>query len=388
MTRRAILLVLDGVGIGAAHDAALYGDADSDTLGNVARALGGLELPHLEALGLGCCAPLAGVRRVAQPGASYGTMQPASAGKDSTTGHWELCGIHLEHPFPVYPDGFPDDVILAFERATGRPAIGNIAASGTDIITRYAEEQRRTGAWIVYTSADSVFQIAADEAVIPLAELYAACSTARALLVAPHNVSRVIARPFVCEGASYQRTARRRDYSVEPPGATLLDTLAEAGIPRWGVGKVDDLFARRGIEAEHTPNNAAGIDMLIAFARSSKSGLCFANLVDFDQLYGHRNDVTGFYGALREFDRAVPPLTGALREDDLLIITADHGNDPTTPSTDHSRERVPLLVVGRKVGALPLGERSTFSDAGASLAEWFGVPYGGHGRSFLKRLLA
>lgn len=386
--RRAILLVLDGVGIGAAHDAADYGDAGSDTLGNLARAVGGLQLPHLEALGLGCIAPLQGVRCALAPRGAFGSMQPASAGKDSTTGHWELCGVHLEKPFPVYPDGFPPDVTDAFARATGRAVIGNIAASGTEIIERYAEEQRRTGAWIVYTSADSVFQVAADEGLIPLAELYAACEVARAQLVAPHNVSRVIARPFVKDGATYRRTANRRDYSVAPPDETLLDGLARSGISRRGVGKVDDLFARRSIEALHTENNDHGIAAILEFVRQAESGLCFANLVDFDQQYGHRNDVAGFYGALRGFDSAIPTLVDALREDDLFIITADHGNDPTTPSTDHSRERVPLLATGSRVQPASLGERPTFSDAGATIADWFRVPYTGRGRSFLSEVTA
>ena len=386
--RRAILLVLDGVGIGAAHDAAHYGDEGSDTFGNIARAVGGLELPHMEALGLGGIAPLEGVSASVAPRGAFGSMQPASSGKDSTTGHWELCGVHLERPFPVYPNGFPSDVTHAFADATGRPVIGNIAASGTEIIERYAEEQRRTGAWILYTSADSVFQVAADEGIIPLAELYTACEIARAQLVAPHNVSRVIARPFVTEGGSYRRTANRRDFSVEPTDETLLDALARSGIERHGVGKVDDLFARRNIQSQHTENNDQGIAAILAFAREAESGLCFANLVDFDQQYGHRNDIAGFYGALCGFDRAIPTLVDALREDDLLIITADHGTDPTTRSTDHSRERVPLLVVGPRIVPRSLGERSTFSDAGATIADWFRVPHTGRGRSFLSEVTA
>jgi phosphopentomutase len=386
--RRAILLVLDGVGIGAAHDAAQYGDAGSDTLGNLARAVGGLDVPNLEALGLGRIAPLQGVNPAVAPRGAFGSMQPASAGKDSTTGHWELCGVHLERPFPVYPKGFPSEITEAFAQATGRPVIGNIAASGTEIIERYAEEQRRTGAWIVYTSADSVFQVAADEGCIPLAELYAACEIARAQLVPPHNVSRVIARPFATEDGSYRRTANRRDFSVAPTAETLLDTLARSAIDRRGVGKVDDLFARRNIQAIHTENNDQGIAALISFAREAESGLCFANLVDFDQQYGHRNDIAGFYGALRGFDRAIPTLVDALREEDLLIITADHGNDPTTPSTDHSRERVPLLVAGPRIHPRSLGERRTFSDAGATIADWFGVLYSGRGRSFLSEVMA
>lgn len=387
--KRAILLVLDGVGIGEAHDAAAYGDAGSDTLGNLSRAVGGLQLPHLESLGLGCIAPLQGIRQASKPRAAFGCLQPASAGKDSTTGHWELCGVHLERPFPVYPNGFPPDVIDRFASATGRGVVGNIPASGTAIIERYAHEQRRSGSWIVYTSADSVFQIAADEHCIPLPELYRACEVARAQLVAPHNVSRVIARPFVSEGrGSYRRTANRRDYSVAPTAETLLDDLARAGVARQGVGKVDDLFARRNILAQHTQNNDEGIAAIMSFVRGAESGLCFANLVDFDQQYGHRNDTAGFYGALRGFDRAIPTLVDALREEDLLIITADHGNDPTTPSTDHSRERVPLLIAGPRINPCALGERPTFSDVGATIADWFRVPYTGRGRSFLGEVTA
>jgi phosphopentomutase len=313
-------------------------------------------------------------------------MQPASAGKDSTAGHWELCGVHLTRPFPVYPQGFPADVISAFAQATGRSVIGNVAASGTAIIQQLAAEQRQSGAWIVYTSADSVFQIAADEDLIPLDELYSACVKARLLLREPHNVSRVIARPFVQVAGAYRRTENRRDYSLAPPEDTILDVLAREGIPRAGVGKVDDLFAHRAISAYHTASNAEGIAKIGDFIRNADSGLCFANLVDFDQLYGHRNDVAGFYGALREFDGALPPLLSALREDDLLIITADHGNDPTTPSTDHARERVPLLVAGPRIQAMDLGERPTFSDAGATIAEWFGVQHAGRGSSFLSEV--
>lgn len=387
--RRAAIIVLDGVGAGEAPDAASYGDAGSDTLGNTARAVGGFDLPALESLGLARMKAIEGLNASAPVSGAWGTMVPRSAGKDSTTGHWEIAGLHLARPFPTYPAGFPGDVIDAFSRRTGRPVIANVAASGTAIIDEYGAEHVRTGAWIVYTSADSVFQIAAHERVIPLAELYAACDVARALLVEPHNVSRVIARPFEGEpGAFHRLSAHRRDVSIEPPGETLLDALAVAGVPRAGVGKVDDLFAGRSITSTHTSNNAAGIEATLEWLRSPAGGFLLANLVDFDQLFGHRNDAAGFYGALREFDRALPSIISALREDDLLFITADHGNDPTTPSTDHARECVPLLAAGPRVRPADLGRRSTFSDLGATVAEWLGLAFRGHGASFLGRLVA
>jgi phosphopentomutase len=386
--RRAIILVLDGVGAGEAPDAAHYGDVGSNTLGNVAREVGGFDLPHLQAAGLGHVAPIAGVAPVQAPRGAWGLMVPRSAGKDSTTGHWEIAGVHLRRPFPSYPAGFPPEVVGEFERRTGRGVIGNLAGSGTAIIDRFGEEHERTGAWILYTSADSVFQVAAHEGVVPLAELYAACESAREMLVAPHDVSRVIARPFVGHAGAYARTANRRDFSIAPPGETLLDALAAAGIPRAGVGKVDDLFAGRGISARHTASNAEGLTAITAWLAGGDGGLLFANLVDFDQLFGHRNDVAGFYGALREFDSALPVLEALLREDDLLFITADHGNDPTTPSTDHARECAPLLVLGPAVRPRFVGRRGTFSDLGATVAEWLGIGFRGEGRSFLAELTA
>jgi phosphopentomutase len=387
VTRRAIIIVLDGVGVGAAHDAAAYGDAGSDTLGNLARAVGGLELPNLAKAGLGNIVPLIGVPPTNRATAAWGLMRPRSAGKDSTTGHWEIAGVHLPHPFPTYPDGFPRDVIDEFARRTGRPVIGNCAGSGTAIIDRFAADQARTGAWIVYTSADSVFQIAAHEALIPPEELYRGCEIARAMLVAPHDVSRVIARPFRGVEGRYERTANRRDFSIEPPDETLLDALARAEIPSDGVGKVDDLFAGRGISSRHVRDNAEGTKHIIDWIRGPRSGLLFCNLVDFDQLYGHRNDAPGFHQALRAFDEALPTIHAALREDDLLFLTADHGNDPTTPSTDHARENVPLLGLGPRVRPSAIGERDTFSDLGATVAEWFGLEFRGRGSSFLSRLL-
>jgi phosphopentomutase len=385
--RRALILVLDGVGCGEAPDTAAYGDLGSDTIGNVARAVGGLHLPNMARLGLGNLSSILGVAPTAHPVGAWGTLTPRSAGKDSTTGHWELAGLHLAKAFPSYPHGFPAEVLEPFIHATGRGVIANSVASGTAVIADYADEQQRTGSWIVYTSADSVFQIAAHEELIPLEELYRACEIARAQLVAPHDVSRVIARPFVGTSGAWKRTANRRDYSIQPPGQTLLDELAAAGIPRAGVGKVDDLFAGRALTSRHTADNDEGIEAIFEWLSGPSRGFCFANLVDFDQLFGHRNDVSGFQGALEAFDRALPRLLSVLREDDLLFITADHGNDPTTPSTDHARERVPLLVVGARVRGGPVGTRDTFSDVGATIAEWFGVAWRGRGTSLLSTLL-
>ncbi|MGH7623952.1 MAG: phosphopentomutase [Gemmatimonadaceae bacterium] len=387
MTRRVVILVLDGVGIGAAPDALAYRDAESNTLGNLARAVGGLVLPNLESAGLGRIAELEGVRAVTHPRGAWGVMLPRSAGKDSTTGHWEIAGVQLERPFPTYPHGFPPAIVDEFSRRTGRAVIGNVAGSGTDLIARYGPEHERSGAWILYTSADSVFQIAAHDRVVPLDELYAACAIAREMLVPPDDVSRVIARPFTGRAGAYIRTAERRDFAIAPPAETLLDALAAAGIARAGVGKVGDLFAGRAISSRHTRDNADGVRAILDLLEHLDGGLLFANLVDFDQLWGHRNDVAGFYEGLRAFDRALPDIEGQLRENDVLFLTADHGNDPTTPSTDHARERVPLLAIGAPVRAGPLGERATFSDLGATVAELLGVGYRGRGSSFAPELL-
>jgi phosphopentomutase len=388
MIRRAGIIVLDGVGIGEAPDAAAYGDAGSNTLGNLARAVGGFALPNLERAGLGRLAPLLGMRPTDSPNAAQGVLVPASAGKDSTTGHWEIAGIQLAKPFPTYPRGFPADILAEFSSRTGRGVLGNSVASGTAIITEYGEEHQRTGAWIVYTSADSVFQIAAHEQTVPLAELYRACAVAREILVAPNDVSRVIARPFAGTAGAYVRTANRRDFSIQPPETTLLDALEKAGIPRRGVGKVDDLFAGRGITSRHGADNAEGIAQILEWLRGADSGLLFANLVDFDQLFGHRNDAPGFYQSLRQFDAALPALLSSMREDDLLFLTADHGNDPTTPSTDHARECVPVLVFGSRVRPVAFGRRKTFSDLGATVAEWLGSDFRGKGTSFLGAVIA
>lgn len=384
--RRAAVIVLDGLGCGASPDTAAYGDEGSDTLGNVARAVGGLSLPHLEAAGLGLAAHVEGMRRDVRPSAAYGSMNSSSAGKDSTTGHWELCGLLLERPFPTYSTGFPADLLAEFSRRTGRGVLCNQAGSGTAVIEQFGEEHLASGKWIVYTSADSVFQVAAHEGIVPLSELYAACAVARAICTGEHAVSRVIARPFVGTPGAFRRTPNRKDLSIEPPGETLLDRLAARGIPRVGVGKVDDLFAGRAISSTHTPTNADAYRLIEAGLRSMDTGFLFANVIEFDQTWGHRNDVPGFHRGLLELDAAWPGLLAPIRADDLIIFTADHGNDPTTPSTDHSREAVPVLVVGPKVRPVPLGRRRTFADVGQTVAEFFGMESLPAGTSFLNEV--
>jgi phosphopentomutase len=382
---RVALIVLDGLGIGAAPDQDLYDDAGSDTLGNLSRAVGGLDLPNLERLGLGCCRPLHGMR-CAGPEAAHGVALPRSPGKDSTTGHWELCGVVLSHPFPTYPDGFPGDLVDAFARHTGRAVLGNRTASGTGIIEELGAEHMATGAWILYTSADSVFQVAAHEDVVPVDELYHACRIARQdILTGPHAVSRVIARPFTGEPGAFARTPNRRDFSLAPPGDTLLDRLARRRVDRVGIGKVDDLFAGRSIAAVHTPSNRECYERIEEALDTLDSGLVFANVIEFDQTWGHRNDAEGFYLGLRELDAALPSMVARLRQDDLMILTADHGNDPTTVSTDHSREAVPVLTIGPEVDAVTLGERATFADVGATVADYFGTALD-EGTSFLEQV--
>jgi len=385
MSRRAILIVLDSVGAGELPDAAAYGDAGSNTLGNIARQVP-LAIPHLAALGLGAAAPMRGV--AAAPAAAWGRMAERSAGKDSVTGHWELMGLVLEVPFPTFPNGFPADLVAAFEARIGRAVLGNCVASGTAIIDTLGDEHCATGRPIVYTSADSVFQIAAHEAVVPVPLLYDWCHVAYELAVAGRGLGRVIARPFVGTSGAYSRTANRHDYAMPPTGETLLDRLTVAGVAVTAVGKVGDLFAGRGItKAIPTASDDDGIDAVLRLAASDTRGLVFANLVDFDSKYGHRNDVAGYAANLERFDRRLPQILAALDDDDLLIITADHGNDPTTPSTDHSREYVPLLVTARWLARpVALGVRRSFADVGQTLAEWFGQPPLGHGLSFLAAL--
>lgn len=385
MSRRAALIVLDGLGVGGAPDAEAWGDAGSNTLGNVVRATPGLELPNLTRIGLGGCGDV-GLPAAEAPEAAFGAAEPVSPGKDSTTGHWELCGLVLGRPFPTYPSGFPPEVIAEFSRRTGRPVIGNRAASGTAILDQLGAEHVETGAWIIYTSADSVFQVAAHEDVVPLTELYAACRAAREMLSGEHAVSRVIARPFVGGPGDWRRTPNRKDFSLAPPGETLLDRLAAAHLPVLGVGKVDDLFAGRGVRAIHAATNAAAYGMILQGLHAMSRGLLFANVIEFDQSWGHRNDVAGFAAGLRELDRWIPRLREAIRSEDLIILTADHGNDPTTPSTDHARERVPVIVLGHRVRPAAIGVRATFADLGQTIAEFLGVPPLVAGTSFLREV--
>ncbi len=387
---RFIVIVLDSVGIGEAPDAAAYGDAGSDTLGNIARAVGGLQLPNLERLGLATIAPLEGLQPQEAPAAAYGKMAEISAGKDTTTGHWELMGLHLPDPFPLYLQGFPPEVMDRYAAETGRGWLGNYPASGTVIIEELGEEHMRTGKTIVYTSGDSVFQIAAHEEVIPIEELYRICRIAREILRGEHEVSRVIARPFVGQPGAFVRTANRHDYSVVPPAPTLLDSLKNAGQMVYAVGKIEDIFVGQGITtAVHTQDNQDGVDKtLAAMYKKRERGLIFTNLVDFDAKFGHRNNPAGYAQALVEFDRRVPELLDALAEDDVLVLTADHGNDPTTPSTDHSREYVPVLITGARIQAgVNIGVRKTFGDLAATIADILEVKKPPNGKSFKNLIL-
>ena len=389
---RVILIVLDSVGVGALPDAGEYGEQDpvSNTLAHTAQAVGGLDLPHLAQIGLGNILPVAGVPPAKSPTGAYGRMAEGSEGKDTTIGHWEIAGLCSSTPLPTYPHGFPQEIIAAFERRIGRRSLGNYAASGTVIIQDLGDEHVRTGYPIVYTSADSVFQIAAHEGVISLDELYHICDVAREILAGEHNVGRVIARPFVgpVEG-KYVRTENRRDFSAQPPHPTILDRLVTAGQRVMAVGKIEDIFAHRGItDVIHSTNNMAGVDGTLQFMRESEVGLIFTNLVDFDMLYGHRNNPHGYADALEAVDARLPELLDEMRPGDLLFFTADHGNDPTTSSTDHSREYVPLLAHGENVRAgTDLGTRETFADLGATIADVLGIGAIPIGTSFAGQLL-
>lgn len=381
--KRVILLIMDSVGVGALPDAGEYGDAGSNTLGNTARAVGGLKLPNLGRLGLANITSIEGTPPVPSPAAAYGRMAERSPGKDTTTGHWEIAGLILSRPFPVYPNGFPPELIKQYEATIGRRVLGNKAASGTVIIEELGERHLATGCPIVYTSADSVFQVAAHESVIPVEELYAMCRAAREMLTGEHAVGRVIARPFTGTPGSFRRTARRHDYSLKPPGKTVLNLLVENNFTVTAVGKINDIFAGEGISRSiSTTGNAEGVERTLELLRSPLDGLIFINLVDFDMLYGHRNNPQGYAAALEELDRSIPELLAAMREEDVLIITADHGCDPTTTSTDHSREYVPLLVYGRAVrSGVNLGVRETFADVAATIADIYGLRTE-NGRSF------
>ncbi|MDD2555359.1 MAG: phosphopentomutase [Syntrophaceticus sp.] len=372
--RRAMIIVMDGVGVGELPDAADFGDSGSCTLGNLAAEVGGLHLPHLGKLGLGNIISIEGIPPAAEPQAAYGRMAMQSPGKDSTSGHWEMTGLILSTPFPTYPEGFPPEVIIPFEERIGRKVLGNKVASGTVIIEELGAQHIETGYPIVYTSADSVFQIAAHEEVIPVSELYDICAAARELLTGRHGVGRVIARPFVGEPGNFTRSTRRHDFSVSPPGPTLLNTLNDAHYQVVAVGKVNDLFAGSGVtSAVSAAGNEEIFSKAVAAFNELDKGVVFATLVDFDTLYGHRNNPQGFVEALEQFDSWLPRILTVLQEGDIIVLTADHGCDPTTPSTDHSREYVPLLIAGDIVRPVSLGVRSTMADMGATLAALFGV---------------
>ncbi|MFN8586319.1 MAG: phosphopentomutase [Candidatus Eisenbacteria bacterium] len=387
---RVFLVVLDGVGIGEMPDAADYGDVGSHTLRHVAEFAGGLRLPTMESLGLGSLVALPGVAPVKAARGARGRLTERSAGKDSTTGHWEMMGIVLDRPFPTYPNGFPLPLLESWCERVGRGWLGNCTASGTEIISRLGQQHQESGKYIVYTSADSVFQIAAHERTVPLEQLYEACRIAREMLVGEHAVGRVIARPFVGSPGDYKRTSNRRDFSLQPFEPTVLDRMVEAGHRVVTVGKVDDLFAGSGIsDAIHTKSNDEGAEVLFELAAKPGEGLVFANLVDFDTLYGHRNDPAGFARALEAWDEQLARLLSNLRDDEMVWVTADHGNDPTTASTDHAREYTPLLVAGPRVRAgQDLGTRETFADLGATVADLFSIHAPRHGRSFLGEVRA
>jgi len=385
---RAILIVMDSVGIGAMPDAAQYGDEGSNTLANISKQAGGLKIPNLQRMGLGNAREIPFVSPQNNPSANYGFMAERSKGKDTITGHWEMTGIILDQAFPTFPSGFPDDFIRRFEERIGRLTLGNEVASGTEIMQRLGAEHVRTGQPIVYTSADSVFQIAAHEEVIPLNELMEICRIARKMLQGDLRVARVIARPFIGETGNYQRTPNRHDFAVDPPGKTLLDRIVEAGQKVLAVGKINDIFNGKGI-SEHVSShgNDDGIAKTIKYLRRDDAGLIFTNLVDFDMVYGHRNNVKGYAEALEAFDARIPEITSILKQDDILFITADHGCDPTTVSTDHSREYVPLLVYGPKLKqGVNLGQRACFADLGATIAEYLGVQSIEIGTSFYTEL--
>jgi phosphopentomutase len=388
-SRRAFLVVLDGVGVGNAPDAYLFGDEGSDTLGNLARHHGGLSLPNLQNLGLGNLTQIMGVDPVENPIANHGRLEEISSGKDSIAGHWEICGLHTEIPFPTYADAFPVDVVSMVEEICGKSILGNEVASGTEIMDRLGDEHVRTGKLILYTSADSVLQLLAHEDVVPLEELYRICKEIHRRLKPPHRVGRVIARPFISSDGKFTRTSNRRDYAVTPPKDTILNKLQNAGYEVVGIGKVDTLFAGKGFsKAIKTKNNNMGIDQTLELITEFENGLVFTNLLDFDAEWGHRNDVDGFKKGMEEFDTRFPEWLNSLYEDDLMIITADHGNDPTTPSTDHSREHVPLLAwLGRGGNGKNLSIRYGFMDVAATIADHFRVTWDGPGKSFYNDLI-
>jgi phosphopentomutase len=387
--KRAIIIVLDGVGIGELPDAYKYKDEGSNTIGNIAKTVKNLNLPNMRNIGLWNIDGIYGGEPSENPSGCFGKMAEKSPGKDTTTGHWELAGVIMERPFPVYPKGFPEEIISEFEKKINSPVLGNCPASGTEIIQRLGDEHVKSGYPIVYTSADSVFQIAAHEGVIPVERLYEMCSIAREILKGEHGVGRVIARPFEGSSGNYVRTKRRKDFSLDPVKKTLLDYACEKGYDVIGVGKIRDIFNSRGItDSVSIYDNMDGVDKTIEFIKGDLEGIVFTNLIDFDMLYGHRKDVEGFKKALEDFDGRIPEIIGELKEDDILIITADHGCDPVTEGTDHTREYVPLLIYGKKIrSGVNLGTRSTFADVAKTVAEYLEIQGDIGGVSFLKEIL-
>lgn len=386
--KRVIVIVMDSIGIGELPDAKKYGDEGSNTLGNIAALVNDFNLPNFQMLGLGNIDNIKGVAKARNPIGCYGRMAEKSPGKDTTTGHWEIAGIILDTPFPVYPDGFPPDVINQFEKAIGTKVIGNVAASGTEIIKELGQQHIITGYPIVYTSADSVFQIAAHEDIIPVQRLYEICKIAREILKGPHAVGRVIARPFTGSPGNFVRTKRRQDFSLKPPKKSVLDYASEKGYRVKAVGKIEDIFVGQGItHSIHTKDNTDGVDRTIECIKDEFEGIIFTNLVDFDMIYGHRNDAEGYARALKDLDARIPEILAELKAEDILIITADHGCDPTTESTDHSREYVPLLVCGKKLKrGINLRTRTTFADVAATIDEYFALKCIKVGKSFLKEI--
>jgi len=389
MIDRVILIVLDSVGVGELPDADTYGDSGSNTLGNIARKSKDFKLKNMEALGIGNISEALGLKKSMNPIGSYGRAEEISPGKDTTTGHWEIAGIVLEQPFPTFPNGFPNELVESIEKAIGTKTIGNEVASGTEIIARLGDKHVDTGYPIVYTSADSVFQIAAHEEVISIEKLYEICEKVRKLLKGEYAVGRVIARPFIGVSGNYKRTPNRKDYSLKPIKKTMLEVISENGLDVVAVGKIEDIFSGVGItESVHTKNNMEGIDETVKYIQTDRKGLIFTNLVDFDMLYGHRNDVRGYAQALMEFDSRLPEIISAMKDSDVLIITADHGCDPTTDSTDHSREYVPVIVYGKhiKMGA-DIGIRKGLSDIGATVLDLLNLPIEIAGTSFRKKIM-
>ncbi len=388
MMNRVILVVLDSVGIGELPDAHLYGDEGSNTLGNIIKELPGFRLPNLEKLGLANIAELGWPKNTECLG-SYGKFDEISPGKDTTTGHWEIAGITLTQAFPTYPQGFPADILEEFEKRIGTKTIGNEVASGTEIIERLGDEHVRTGYPIIYTSADSVFQIAAHEEVVPLERLYEMCEIARNMLTGEHAVGRVIARPFTGPSGAYKRTSNRKDFSLMPTSKTMMEVIAENGLEVMAVGKIEDIFSGQGItDAVHTKNNMDGVDKTLDYLKSGKKGLIFTNLVDFDMHFGHRNDVKGYANSLMEFDNRLPEIMKEMNENDVLIVTADHGCDPSTPSTDHSREYIPVLIYGEALKkGIDLGTRKGFCDIGATVLDFLKLPIDIKGNSFKNELV-